>query len=263
MDDLEDMGRRARAAARDLAKSSAEARNRALLEMAATLRSGADGVLAANALDLEEAQSAGLSAALLDRLRLNGDRLQAMAQGVEAVVALPDPLGETFDMRRLANGLQAGKRRVPIGVLGIIYEARPNVTIDVAALCCKSGNAAILRGGSETRRSNAALAELIAGACRNAGLPADSVQLVRSPERALVGELLRLDLRRVVMQHDRRARRVQPARDRRTDALRAAGDEHHLSAERQLRHGSTAPSAGSRTTLRILADARTMPARRR
>ncbi len=193
MDNLQEMGRRARVAARELAKSSAEVRNRALRGMAEALRAGTDTVLTANALDLEEARAAGLSPALLDRLRLSPDRLQAMAQGVEAVVALPDPLGETFEMCRLANGLQVGKRRVPIGVLGVIYEARPNVTVDVAALCCKSGNAAILRGGKETRHSNAALAELIAGACHNAGLPADSIQLVRAPDRALVGELLRLD----------------------------------------------------------------------
>jgi len=193
MDDLQEMGARARAAARALSKSSLGARNEALLRLARALRTSGEEVLRANAEDLEEAEAAGLSPAMLDRLRLNPERLAAMAQGAEAVAALPDPLGETFDMRRLANGLHVGKRRVPIGVLGVIYEARPNVTVDVAALCLKSGNAAILRGGKETCRSNAALADLVANACQEAGLPTDSIQLVRSPDRTLVTALLHLD----------------------------------------------------------------------
>jgi len=193
MPDLQEMGQRARAAARQLATSSLESRNGALLRLAVALRAQGRAILAANLLDLEEARQAGLAPALLDRLALDPERLEGMARSVEAVAALPEPLGETFEMRRLPNGLHVGKRRVPIGVLGVIYEARPNVSVDVAALCLKSGNAAILRGGKETLRSNAALADLIEAACTEAGLPATSVQLLRSPERALVSELLRLD----------------------------------------------------------------------
>lgn len=193
MDNLREMGARARAAARGLATSGLEARNGALRRLASALRQEGEAVLAANRLDLEEARQAGLALAMLDRLALDAGRLEGMARGVEAVAALPDPLGETFDMRRMPNGLQIGKRRVPVGVLGVIYEARPNVTVDVAALALKSGNAAILRGGTETRRSNAALVALVEGACGGAGLPAASIQLVRSPDRALVTGLLQLD----------------------------------------------------------------------
>ncbi len=193
MENLQDMGRRARAAARGLAISSTGVRNDALRRLAAALRSEDEVVMAANRLDLAAAQRAGLPEALQDRLALTPERLEAMALGVEAVAALPDPLGETFDMRRLPNGLQAGKRRVPIGVLGVIYEARPNVTVDVAALCLKSGNAAILRGGKETLRSNSVLADLVGVACGGAGLPSEAIQLVRSPDRAIVTELLHLD----------------------------------------------------------------------
>ncbi len=193
MDNLTQMGERARAAARKLGTSSTEARDRALLALAEALRGQSGAVLAANGEDLAEAQAAGLSPAMLDRLALGPARLEDMALGVKAIASLPDPLGETYDARRLANGLEVGKRRVPIGVLGVIYEARPNVTVDVAALCIKSGNAAILRSGSETRRSSAALASLIGGACRDASLPEESIQLVRSPDRELVTELLHLD----------------------------------------------------------------------
>jgi glutamate-5-semialdehyde dehydrogenase len=193
MDDLQEMGRRAREAARQLATSSVGARNDALRRLAAGLRTERKALLAANRHDLEEAREAGLAPALLDRLALNPQRLEGMAEGVEAVAGLPDPLGETFDMRRLPNGLQVGRRRVPVGVLGVIYEARPNVTVDVAALCLKSGNAAMLRGGTETLRSNAALAERISAACQETGLPGGAIQLIRSPERALVTGLLHLD----------------------------------------------------------------------
>ncbi|MGQ9684567.1 MAG: glutamate-5-semialdehyde dehydrogenase [Anaerolineae bacterium] len=192
-DDLQQMGARARVASRRLATSSLNARNGALHALAALLRFEGESVLQANAQDVDEARAAGLSAALLDRLMLNSARLESMAGGVEAVAALPDPLGETLDMRRLPNGLQLGRRRVPIGVVGVIYEARPNVTVDIAALCVKSGNAAILRGGKETSRSNAALTALIVCALEQAGLPGDCVQLLRSPERSLVTRLLQLD----------------------------------------------------------------------
>ncbi len=193
MDDLQEMGTRARAAARRLATSGVDARNGALAGLAEALRARGEEVLAANGLDVAEAREAGLAAAMLDRLTLTPDRLEEMARGAEAVAALPEPLGETFEMRRLPNGLQVGKRRVPIGVLGVVYEARPNVTVDVAALSIKSGNAAILRGGKETLRTNVALSDLVAAALRGAGLPEDGVQLVRSPERKLVTELLHLD----------------------------------------------------------------------
>ncbi len=193
MDNLQEMGARARAAARRLGTSDLGSRNRALRTLAAALRTRGEQVLAANEQDMQEARAAGLSPALQDRLKLNPSRLEGMAQGVETVADLPEPLGETFDMHRLPNGLHVGKRRVPIGVLGVIYEARPNVTVDVAALSLKSGNAAILRGGKETRRSNAALADLITAACLEAGLPEDSIQLIRSTDRALVTEMLHLD----------------------------------------------------------------------
>lgn len=193
LSDLKRMGERARAAARKLATSPLSARNGALQNIAAMLRREGEAVLAANRQDLAEAKTAGLPPAMLERLLLDPARLEAMAQGAEAIAALPDPLGETFGMRRLPNGLQVGKRRIPIGVLGVIYEARPNVTVDVACLCLKSGNAAILRGGKETLRSNAALADLIAAALAEAGLPVDALQLVRSPDRALVTQLLQMD----------------------------------------------------------------------
>lgn len=193
MTDLEQMGRAARAASRRLATLRRDAKDAALLAIAAALESGTGEVLAANAQDVDEGRAKGLSPALLDRLLLHERRLAALASDVRQVAGLPDPVGEEFDGRVLPNGLRLTKRRTPIGVIGVIYEARPNVTVDVAALCLKTGNAAILRGGSETRRSNAALARVIRGALAACGLPEDAVQYVADPDRELVTQLLRLD----------------------------------------------------------------------
>jgi glutamate-5-semialdehyde dehydrogenase len=193
MIDLEEMGRAARAAGRKLATLRRSEKDAALLAIAAALESNASAVLNANAHDLADGLQKGLSRALLDRLLLNEQRLAALAADVRKVAALPDPVGEEFDGRILPNGLRLTKRRTPIGVIGVIYEARPSVTMDVAALCLKTGNASILRGGSETFRSNAALARLIRGALESCGLPADAVQYIEDPDRELVAQLLRLD----------------------------------------------------------------------
>jgi glutamate-5-semialdehyde dehydrogenase len=193
MTDMEQMGKAARAASRRLATLRRSEKDAALLAIAAALESNASAVLNANAHDLADGLQKGLSRALLDRLLLNEQRLAALAADVRKVAALPDPVGEEFDGRILPNGLRLTKRRTPIGVIGVIYEARPSVTMDVAALCLKTGNASILRGGSETFRSNAALARLIRGALESCGLPADAVQYIEDPDRELVAQLLRLD----------------------------------------------------------------------
>lgn len=193
MTDLEQMGKAARLASRRLATLRRSEKDAALLAIAAALESNASAVLNANAHDLADSLQKGLSQALLDRLLLNEKRLAALAADVRKVAELPDPVGEEFDGRVLPNGMRLSKRRTPIGVVGVVYEARPNVTMDVAALCLKTGNASILRGGSETFRSNAALAQLIRGALESCGLPADAVQYIDDPDRELVGQLLRLD----------------------------------------------------------------------
>ncbi|MQC25302.1 MAG: glutamate-5-semialdehyde dehydrogenase [Chloroflexi bacterium] len=186
------MGAAARVAARTLALAPAAQRTQALHALAAALRTQHSPVLAANAADLAAAHSAGISAPLAERLLLNAQRLNAMAADVAAVAAAPDPIGEKFDERTLANGLQVHRQRVPLGVLGVVYESRPNVTIDVAALCLRTGNAAILRGGSEALRSNLALGALVRNALAAAGVPADAFQLVESTDRAQLLELLQL-----------------------------------------------------------------------
>ncbi len=193
MTDLNHMGRAARAASRELAVLSSSQKNAALLGIADALEAQAGAILAANALDLADSRARGLSEALLDRLLLNEVRIAALAADTRHVATLADPVGAEFDGRVLANGLRLCKRRIPIGVIGVIYEARPNVTIDVAALCLKTGNASILRGGSETLRSNLALVEAIRAALAQAGLPADAVQTIEDPDRGRVTELLRLD----------------------------------------------------------------------
>jgi glutamate-5-semialdehyde dehydrogenase len=193
MADLEGMGRAARAAGRKLATLRRSEKDAALLTIAAALESNASAVLSANAHDLANGLQKGLSQALLDRLLLDEKRLHALADDVRKVAELPDPVGEEFDGRVLPNGMRLTKRRTPIGVIGVIYEARPNVTVDVAALCLKTGNASILRGGSETFRSNAALARVIQGALESCGLPTDGVQYIDDPDRDLVAQLLRLD----------------------------------------------------------------------
>lgn len=182
---------RAKVAARRLAFTSEAVKNKALEAIARGLAEDQDAILAANERDLAAGREAGLSEALLDRLLLNPKRLAGMAADVRSVAALPDPVGEVFEMRTLANGLQVGKKRTPIGVLGVIYESRPNVTIDISVLCLKSGNAVILRGGKEARHSNRALADLVIRACDAAGLPEGAVQLIESTDRTLVGEMLR------------------------------------------------------------------------
>ena len=190
---ITEMGRQARMAARQLARATTLQKNNALLALATRLETRQADVLRANAADLAAAQSAGLSPAMLDRLTLNPARLAGMAADLRSVAALPDPVGEIFDAQTLPNGLKVHRQRVPIGVIGVIYEARPNVTVDVAGLALKTGNAAILRGGSETINSNLALTALIGQALVEAGLPPQAVQYIGDPDRARVTELLALD----------------------------------------------------------------------
>jgi glutamate-5-semialdehyde dehydrogenase len=193
--DLRAMGKRAKAARRALATLATTDKDEVLERVADALEDPArqEAILKANAADIAAAQEAGLSEALIDRLRLTPARLSGMAQGARDVAALRDPIGDTFDERRLPNGLQAGKRRTPIGVIGVIYEARPNVTIDIAALCLKTGNAVILRGGKETLHSNRALVALLGEVYAAAGLPAGALQWISVPDRELVMQMLRLD----------------------------------------------------------------------
>ncbi|MCJ7511640.1 MAG: glutamate-5-semialdehyde dehydrogenase [Anaerolineales bacterium] len=190
---LTDFGIRARQAARALATQPRERKDRGLNLLAEALMANEAAILAANRVDVETALRAGLSPALVDRLTLDPARVEGIAADVQGVAALPDPVGETFESAILANGLRVHKRRVPLGVLGVIYESRPNVTIDVTALALKTGNAVILRGGSETVRSNRALVEVVHQALGSAGLPVDAVQFIDDPDRARVTELLHLD----------------------------------------------------------------------
>ncbi|MBV2235897.1 MAG: glutamate-5-semialdehyde dehydrogenase [Sterolibacterium sp.] len=184
------IGQAARAASRLTAAASTAAKNTALLEMARQIRLQQDALLAANAADLAEARDNGLDAAMIDRLTLTAKSIEAMAQGLEQVAALPDPVGEITDLKRRPSGIQVGKMRVPLGVIGIIYEARPNVTADAAALCLKSGNAAILRGGKEALRANQALAACVRAGLTFAGLPESAVQVIATTDRAAVGALI-------------------------------------------------------------------------
>ncbi|MFN8482801.1 MAG: glutamate-5-semialdehyde dehydrogenase [Anaerolineae bacterium] len=187
--EVAEKGVRARAAARRLAFMSARVRNAALHAIADALVARQDEIAEANRRDLATAREMGLSEAMLGRLKLDAKDLRSLADDVRHVAALPDPLGET-EMQTLPSGLQVGKRRVPLGVIGVIYESRPNVTIDIAALCIKSGNAAILRGGKEALNSNRILAQVVADAATAAGLPEGTVQLIQSTDRALVREML-------------------------------------------------------------------------
>ena len=189
----EELGRRARAAARQLATATGAAKNRWLHRAAAALEERRSVILEANARDLAAAEGAGLTAAVLDRLRLTPERLRAAADGLRHVAALPDPVGRVLDSNVRPNGLQVLKVGVPLGVIFFIYESRPNVTADAAALCVKSGNAVILRGGKEALHSNAALHGVLRDCLDEVGLPADAVQLVTTLDRAAVGHLLRLD----------------------------------------------------------------------
>lgn len=184
------LGQQARAASRQLAAASTQAKNDALLAMAAAIRSRAQELLAANATDLDAARAAGLEAAMVDRLTLSAKGIEAMATGLEQIATLPDPVGEIDAVKRRPSGIQVGKMRVPLGVIGIIYEARPNVTADAAALCLKSGNAAILRGGKEALHSNQAIAACVRQGLAAAGLPEAAVQVVETTDRAAVGQLI-------------------------------------------------------------------------
>jgi glutamate-5-semialdehyde dehydrogenase len=184
------LGRQARAASRILAAAPTEAKNHALRAMAAAIRERRDELIAANGRDIEEARTAGLEAAMIDRLTLTDKGIDAIAAGLEQIAALPDPVGEITDVKSRPSGIQVGKMRVPLGVIGIIYEARPNVTADAAALCLKSGNAAILRGGKEALHSNQAIAACVRDGLATAGLPETAVQVVKTSDRAAVGQLI-------------------------------------------------------------------------
>ena len=190
IDELTAKGLAARAAARHLARLSTGVKDRALLNISDALKTRETEILEANRRDLQSGKEAGLSDAMLERLLLNSERLDGMAADVRTVTSLPDPVGETFDMRTLPNGLQVGRRRVPLGVIGAIYESRPNITVDISVLCFKSGNAVILRGGSEAIHSNTALANLVRDAIAEAGAPRDAVQFVGATDRALVEQML-------------------------------------------------------------------------
>ncbi|TQP56462.1 glutamate-5-semialdehyde dehydrogenase [Vibrio cholerae] len=187
------LGKAAKAASFQLATASTAQKNQALAIMADQLEAQSASILAANAKDIALGREAGLSDAMLDRLLLNESRLQAIANDVRNVIKLNDPVGSEIDSRVLENGMSLARRRVPLGVVGVIYEARPNVTIDIAALCLKTGNAAILRGGKETFFSNMELVKVIQSALDKAGLPAASVQYIEKPDRELVTQLLKMD----------------------------------------------------------------------
>lgn len=182
----------AKRAARRLATTSSEVKNAVLRNLADGLMARSVEILAANAQDVEASRGDGLTAAKLDRLTLNEDRLEAIAKDVRNVASLPDPVGETIEMRRLPNGMQVGKMRVPFGVIGAVYENRPNVTVDIASLCLKAGSASILRGGKEALRSNMAISRVIDAALSDAGAPAGAVQIIESSDRAAVAEMLGL-----------------------------------------------------------------------
>ena len=190
--DIQAKGAAAREAARALARLSSEVRNRALEAIAGELPARESDILAANAEDMEAGRQAGLSEAVLDRLLLTHERLEGIAADVRQVAMLPDPLGEMFDTRTLANGLQVGRKRVPLGVMAAVYESRPNVTVDIASLCLKSGNACILRGGKEAIHSNIVLAGVVREAIAGAGVPRDAVQMIEDTDRALLAELLKM-----------------------------------------------------------------------
>ncbi|ELB2918393.1 glutamate-5-semialdehyde dehydrogenase [Vibrio parahaemolyticus] len=191
--DLTNMGKAAKDAAFELATASTAQKNQALAIIADELEANSAAILAANAKDIELGLEAGLTDALLDRLLLNEERLTGIANDVRNVISLNDPVGSEIDSKVLENGMSLSRRRVPLGVVGVIYEARPNVTIDIAALCLKTGNSSILRGGKETFFSNMELVKVIQSALAKANLPAASVQYIEKPDRELVSQLLKLD----------------------------------------------------------------------
>ncbi len=190
-DELDVKGRAARKAARKLATISAGVKNAALHNVADGLKAREEEILAANEKDIANGRKRGLEEYFLDRLLLTPERLEGLASDVRGIAALPDPIGEVIDQRNMPNGMTVGKRRVPLGVIGAIYESRPNVTIDISSLCLKSGNAIILRGGSDAINSNTALASLVKDAIADAGIPDDAVQVMETTDRAIVGQMLK------------------------------------------------------------------------
>jgi len=190
---MQQLGQRAKRAARVIASADTGVKNNALNAIADGLEAQQTAILKANNLDMQAGKENGLDEALLDRLELNEERVAAMAEGLRQIVALPDPAGEISQINSRPSGIKVGQMRVPLGVIGIIYESRPNVTADAAALCLKSGNASILRGGSEAKHSNQAIAECISKGLEAAGLPADVVQVIKTTDRNAVGELIRME----------------------------------------------------------------------
>jgi glutamate-5-semialdehyde dehydrogenase len=187
---MQSVGREAREASRQVAKTETAVKNRALTQMAAAIKRDEEQLLAANRRDVESAKERGLEAAMIDRLTLTSKSVASMAEGLLQIGALADPVGEIGDLNYRPSGIQVGKMRVPLGVVGIIYEARPNVTADAAGLCLKAGNAAILRGGSEAIHSNQAIAACVKEGLRTAGLPETAIQIIETTDRAAVGELI-------------------------------------------------------------------------
>lgn len=187
---MQALGQQARAASRVVAAADTNIKNRALLAMAEALRTATTALIEANEKDLAAGRAKGLDAAMLDRLELTPKRIAGMIEGLQQVAALADPIGEITDMRYMPSGIQVGRMRVPLGVIGIIYESRPNVTVEAASLCLKAGNACILRGGSEAIHSNTAIAACISQGLQAVGLPATAVQVVETTDRAAVGELI-------------------------------------------------------------------------
>ncbi len=187
---MNELGQQARTASRELNRANTGQKNTALLAIADAIEARSEELLAANKKDMDAGAKNGLDEALLDRLALNDERIAGMAEGIRQIVALPDPVGEITDLNYRPSGIQVGKMRVPLGVIGIIYESRPNVTADAAALCLKSGNAAILRGGSEAQHSNQAIAKCIHDGLEKAGLAKAAIQVIETTDRAAVGELI-------------------------------------------------------------------------
>jgi glutamate-5-semialdehyde dehydrogenase len=192
MNEVEVKAKAAKSASKKLAYLSTAIKNKALLDIADELVAKEKDIIAANRKDYTAGEKSGMSTAMLDRLLLNTERIKGIAADVRTVAALPDPVGETFETRTLPNGLQVGKRRVPLGVIGAVYESRPNVTVDISVLCLKSGNAVILRGGKEALSSNSALAKVIQSAAYRVGVPDGAVQFIESKDRALVGQMLKM-----------------------------------------------------------------------
>ncbi len=193
MDSLENLGKAAKTVSRRLASSSGGRRNLAIQKIATALIDSEQKIISENSKDISKGRSKGLSEAMLDRLIITKESIHGMSSDALRVVSLDDPVGEMIEMKTMENGLQVGRKRVPLGVIGVIYESRPNVTVDISVLCLKSGNAVILRGGSEAFYSNQILAKVIRDAVLEAGLPKDSIQIVQSTDRKLVSEMLNLD----------------------------------------------------------------------